>query len=105
MKIQHNLYSRTGVLLLSLVLLVAGCGKEGTREVTSDRSTIVDIEDIANAADRRSLVGKNVDIRNAKVQQVVGNYVFWAGDPHTSVPIAREDKMRGPVTHHVKPGS
>ncbi len=92
-----------GLFVFPVLLALTGCGKEDNPLLSGD-DTIRDISAIANTADRRELVGKKVDIQDAKVQSVVGNFIFWAGEPHTAVPVARVDKMNGPVNDHVRSG-
>jgi hypothetical protein len=101
-----------GVVAICLFLALA-CGKSdsdknGTGTPTPNPapdSTLRSTSDIASAADKRSLVDRPVDITDAKVQSVVGTYVFWAGDDtHTAIPVVRIDRINGPVNEHVKSG-
>lgn len=99
--------SKTGYLWLpyfAALLTILSCGKDDKGQTPPEAPTITDIATISNAPDRRALVGSKVDISEASVQSVVGTYVFWAGEPRTGVVVAREDRMRGPVTEHVRAG-
>jgi hypothetical protein len=104
MKLISASQARAGYAVLALLFVVLGCGKEKGAEPQAATETIADLSAISSASDRRALVGRKVDIADAPVSQVVGNYVFWAGDPHSGVPVAREDKMRSPVIEHVRRG-
>lgn len=93
---------------MMLILALGGCGKDNSTAGTPGAvtpTTITDLSTITQAADRRALVGRKVEIPNAQAQQVVGTYVFWAGDTHSAVPVVRLDRMRGPVAEHVKRGA
>lgn len=89
----------TGILI-ALLSLLPGCGedKSGNNNSASD---ITSIESIVAEPDRRAIVGRSVSIEEATVTGVVGNYVFWAGDPRNQIPVVRLDKMKGPVSKHV----
>ena len=104
MKLRLTSTYRLGFTAVALLFLILGCGKDNASEVQPAMETITDISVISNTADRRTLVGRQVDIPEAPITSVVGNYLFWAGETHTAVPVVREDKMRGPVTEHVRPG-
>jgi hypothetical protein len=93
---------RNGLVALALLVLAVGCGKEVNNKESG--ATIADVNEISDTADRRSLVGRRVEITSAQVQEVTGNYIFWVGSRNSGVPVAREDKMRGPVTEHVQRG-
>ena len=99
-KLSHKY--RYGLTAFALLVLAIGCGKEVNNQDSG--ATISDIAEISDTADRRSLVGRKVEIASAQVQEVTGNYIFWVGSRNSGVPVAREDKMRGPVTEHVRPG-
>jgi hypothetical protein len=97
-------YSVT-VLALSIFVLF-GCGSDDKKEAKNptEMPAITDINELANAPDKRSQVGRKVEVESARVQQVVGNYVFWAGEGQPGIPVVRQDKIRGPVTEHVSRG-
>lgn len=92
-------------LVALLVLVAAGCGKEdkGKGEDPATQK-ITSINDILSARDRNSLVGKRVEISDAVVQRIAGNYIFWAGDRGSSIPVARKDKYEGRWRGPVQPG-
>lgn len=90
-------------LLLSLmVFLVFACGKDEKKE--QPQPPIADMSTVTSAPDKRTMVGRRVEIPNAQVQQVVGTYFFWAGEQHSAIPVVRGDKLKGPVKEHVKKG-
>jgi hypothetical protein len=100
---------------LGCLLMALACGKSNDNTGTDSPATpapngptttsLHSTSEIASTADKRSLVDRAVDISDAKVQSVVGTYVFWAGeDSHTAIPVVRNDRINGPVTEHVKPG-
>ncbi len=91
-----------GALIL-LSLLIAACGKDkdpGQTPPEAVTTTITDLSTILGTADKRTLVGRKVDISRAQVGRITGFYIFWAGDPHSAVPIARYDKLNAPGTTH-----
>ncbi len=106
----QTLKRRLGLSAVSVLFVLLGCGKDngiGTgngNETQGGNNTISELTVISSTADKRSLVGRKVSIADAPVDEVVGNYVFWAGDTHSGVPIVREDKMRTPVVEHVRRG-
>lgn len=100
----NSIKRRIGLTAIALVFALIGCGKEDGSGTQAASETITDIGVISTTADRRTLVGRKVNIPDAPVSTVVGNYVFWAGDRHSGVPVAREDKMRTPVVEHVRLG-
>lgn len=93
------------IMAAGLLVLAVGCGKDAAKPADdASKPAITDISAVTGAADRRSLVGRRVDISSAPAQQVVGNYVFWSGGVNSAVPVVRMDKIKGPVTEHVKKG-
>lgn len=104
MKSSLNRISKLGTVGLLALFLTVSCGKDDTIVQTGPEASITDINVLASAPDRTTLVGKKVDLSGATVQTVVGTYVFWAGDPHTAIPVVREDRMNGNVTEHVRAG-
>ena len=100
-----KIISMTMITTLAAITLLSGCGKDGDKAspATSDPA-LTQITDIVGAPDRRGLVGRQVDIGNAPVQGVVGNYIFWAGEATGQIPVVREDKLKGPVSEHVRLG-
>ena len=93
------------IFTIAALTMLSGCGKDGdkTAPVTTEPA-LTQLSDIVGAPDRRGLVGRQVDINNAPVQGVVGNYVFWAGEATGQIPVVREDKLKGPITEHVRTG-
>jgi hypothetical protein len=87
--------------VLSLVLLIAACGKKDENKTPP---TITDFNQILQASDRTSLVGSPVDVDNVPVDTVVGTYVFWAGSARTGIPVFRADREKGHIKEHVKRG-
>lgn len=90
-------------VFFSALLFITACGKDKDNQ-SGVQAALTDIPSIAGAADRRALVGRSVDISNGLVQSVVGNYVFWAGDSTSQIPVVRLDKEASPVIEHVKRG-
>jgi hypothetical protein len=94
--------SKLLAMSLGTVLLLAACGKDGTVVNPITEPVITDITTIAQTADRRSLVGRKVELSGVTVQSVVGTFVFWTGDPRSGLPAVRLDRMNGTATEHVK---
>lgn len=97
-------------LLASLafpLLLVISCGKDNgaSNSPTSPAATITDMTTITQTADRRSLVGRKVEVGATQVEDPVRQYVFWAGVNNAAIPVVRRDKLNGPVASHVRKGS
>ena len=104
---KHSLLRFSGLAAASVLALFVtlSCGKDDkSTQVNPEPALITDMSVISNAPDRTALVGKKVDISSATVQSVVGTYLFWAGDPRTAVPVAREDRMHDSVAEHVRAG-
>lgn len=91
-------------LLIPAILFVAACGKDDGKQATTDPATQPAIEDLATieqAADRGSLVGRNVALDNIRVDRVTGTYVFWAGSQN-GIPVFRKDSFEKTVAEHVR---
>lgn len=95
---------KTLSVLFATFFVLMGCGKDGEITTNPAAQPVTSIRDVTQAGDRREFIGRSVEISSADAQTVVGNYVFWAGDDHSALPIVRGDKIAGPVTGHVKRG-
>lgn len=95
-------YLKVGLMVSMVSVMIVSCGSDETRE--QEGPVIQDVSVISTSSDRLSLVGRKVELSDAVVHEVVGNYVFWIGASHSGVPVARLDKIRGPVVEHVQRG-
>lgn len=92
------------VLALVSALVVSSCGKDdkGGNKSPETMPAITDLSTIEQAADRGTMVGRNVSLDNVRVDRVVGNYVFWAGGAN-GIPVFRNDRLKGTSKEHVQP--
>lgn len=102
-----SLAQYTSILAFGL-LAVVGCGKDDDAKTQpiEQQPAITDVRTIADTADKRTLIGRKVEIDNAITQEIVGNYVFWAGETrYSAVPVVRQDKIKGGATSPVRVGA
>ncbi|GEM_PF-4103064 len=96
-------FLRSQMVLAMACLFVVSCGRDKEQGASPVQApALSSVADIAAAPDRRELVGRSVDITDAHVRGVVGNFFFWVGDERSQIPVVRLDKLRGPVTQHVR---
>lgn len=93
-KVQLQRHGSVGVLIgLALAFVLGACGKEGglqwgdNREITKFEELVTD--------DKPALVGRKVRLQNLTATRAVGDYVFWAGQSATEVPVVLEGELNG----------
>lgn len=95
--------------LTILLLFIISCGKDNGASTNpagpGGPAAITDMATITQTADRRTLIGRKVEVGATQVEDPVRQYVFWAGVNNAAIPVVRRDKLNGPVTTHVRKGS
>jgi len=84
------------LFLFSLALLfwLGACGKDEAAK-PEDQPALTSVSEITGVMDRSGLVGRKVEISGVKVRDVVGDYVFWAGEAGAELPVSLESELRG----------
>lgn len=85
-------------LLLGLgmaLLLGTACGKkEELFGGSSGSSALTRVSDITTADDRTALVGRKITLNRVEATDVVGDVVFWVGEPNNTVPVVLGSELR-----------
>ena len=87
------------------VAVLVGCGREQGAGTSPARDAITDIKTVVKASDRRSMIGRRVDLKSLTAFDVVGDVLFWAGPTRAeSLPTADGAELRGSSSVKVQSG-
>lgn len=89
---------QTFAAVLSLIifsLALTGCGENESSLPGIGEDSVTDITRVSQAPDRLKYVGRDVNFSNVMVQDVVGDYIFWAGERYQALPVVLEREARG----------